>query len=92
MRLAVLASGRGSNLGALLAARDAGRLAFSLAGVFSDRPEAPALALAAAAGAPALALPPRAHPDRAAHDAALGDAVAAVQPDLIVLAGGAAGS
>lgn len=87
MRLAVLASGRGSNLGALLAARAAGRLDFTLAGVFSDRPEAPALALAAAASAPALALPPRAHPDRAAHDAALGDAVAAVQPDLIVLAG-----
>lgn len=87
MRLAVLASGRGSNLGALLAARAAGRLGFTLAGVFSDRPEAPALALAAAAGAPALALAPRAYPDRAAHDAALGDAVAAVQPDLIVLAG-----
>ena len=42
-RLAVLVSGRGSNLQAVLDAIADGRLAMDLAGVFSDRPAAPAL-------------------------------------------------
>ena len=49
-RIAVLASGRGSNLQALIDAIAAGTLVAELVGVFSDRPPAPALALARDAG------------------------------------------
>ena len=84
-RLAVLASGRGSNLQAILDAIAAGRLHARVAGVFGDRPGAAALervpeALRWSADA-------RAFPFREAFDAALGDAVAAADPDWIVCAG-----
>jgi phosphoribosylglycinamide formyltransferase-1 len=55
--LGVLASGRGSNLKALLDARARGELSVPIAVVVSDNPEARALALAREAGVPALALP-----------------------------------
>lgn len=55
--LGVLASGRGSNLKALLDARSRGELSVPIAVVVSDNPEAPALALAREAGVVALALP-----------------------------------
>jgi phosphoribosylglycinamide formyltransferase-1 len=87
LRLAVLASGRGSNLAALLAAIAAGTLKSRLVGVFSDRANAPALDLARRNGIPALALDPAAHPRRAEFDEALFSEVEAVQPDLIVCAG-----
>jgi phosphoribosylglycinamide formyltransferase-1 len=86
-RLAVLASGRGSNLQAILDAIAEGSLAARVVGVFSDRARAWALQRARDAGVPARALSPKAHPDRAAFDAALFDAVDEVQPDLIVCAG-----
>jgi phosphoribosylglycinamide formyltransferase-1 len=86
-RLAVLASGEGSNLQAILDACADGALAADVAGVFSDRPDARALARARAAGVPAHALRPRDFADRAAFDAALFAAVAAVRPDWIVCAG-----
>jgi phosphoribosylglycinamide formyltransferase-1 len=87
LRIAVLASGRGSNLAALVAARDAGCLPVEIAGVFSDRASAGALDVARAAGIAATALSPRDHFDRLAFDEALFAAVAAVQPALIVCAG-----
>lgn len=87
LRLAVLASGRGSNLQALLDAIAAGRLDADVAGVFSDKPRAGALDRARAAGVPAFAASPHDHPTREAHDEALFSAVARVQPDLIVCAG-----
>ena len=87
LRLAVLASGRGSNLGALLAAMADGRLSSRVVGVFSDRATAPALELARQNGIPASALDPAAYSRRADFDEALFNEVAAVQPDLIVCAG-----
>lgn len=86
-KLAILASGRGSNLQALLAAIDAGTLPARVAGVFSDKPACGAIAIARARGLQAVALKPRDYADRAAHDEALFSAVADVQPDLIVCAG-----
>lgn len=83
----MLASGRGSNLQALLDAIVGGRLHATVCGVFSDRTDAPALARARAAGIPATALSPRAFADRAAFDAALFERVDASRPDLIVCAG-----
>ncbi len=86
-RIAVLASGRGSNLRALLDAIADGSLAATIVGVFSDKPTCGAIALARDAGLPAVALRPRDYADRDDHDEALFSAVADVQPDLIVCAG-----
>ena len=87
LRIAVLASGRGSNLQALLDAIAAGHLPAKVAGVFSDKPASGAIALARAAGVPAVAISPRGFASREAHDEALFSEIAAVQPDLIVCAG-----
>lgn len=87
LRLAVLASGRGSNLQAILDAIAAGTLHASVVGVFSDKADAYALERARAAGVPALALSPRGYASRAAYDQALFAAVDAVAPDLVVCAG-----
>lgn len=86
-RIAVLASGRGSNLRALVDAIAAGSLRAAIVGVFSDKPGCGALRLAGEAGLPAVALRPRDFADRDAHDEALFSAVERVQPDLIVCAG-----
>ncbi|GAA3932931.1 phosphoribosylglycinamide formyltransferase [Luteimonas lutimaris] len=86
-RIAALASGRGSNLQALLDAIDGGSLAAQVVGVFSDRSKAAALQRARDAGIPARSLSPKAFASRAAFDAALFDAIDEVQPDLIVCAG-----
>ncbi len=87
LALAVLVSGRGSNLQALIDAIESGRLAARIVGVFSDKRAAPALERARAAGLPAAALSPRDYFDRLAFDQALFERVAEVQPRLIVCAG-----
>lgn len=86
-RLAVLASGRGSNLQAILDAIDDGRLHAQVAGVFGDKPAAFALERARAAGIPARALRPRDFAGRDEFDAALFAEVASVRPDFVVCAG-----
>ncbi|HZX81788.1 MAG TPA: phosphoribosylglycinamide formyltransferase [Lysobacter sp.] len=87
MRLAVLASGRGSNLQAILDAIGDGVLDARVVGVFSDRSKALALQRARDAGIPATALRPAAFESREAFDAALFQAIAGVRPDLVVCAG-----
>jgi len=86
-RVAVLASGRGSNLAALLAARDRGELPVEFVLVGSDKAAAGALRLAEAAGIPTLALDPRSYPDRRAFDLDLFARIAASGAELLVLAG-----
>ena len=86
-RIAVLASGRGSNLAALLAARERGELPVEFVLVASDKANAGALRLAEAADIPTLALDPRSYPDRRAFDLDLFDRIAASGADLLVLAG-----
>ncbi len=86
-RLAVLASGRGSNLEALIAARREGRLHADIVLVAGNRPDAAALALARAAGIATLARESRGTGERAAWDRAFMAEVAAAGPDWIVLAG-----
>ena len=85
IRLAVLASGRGSNLQAILDAIAGGQLDAEVVGVFSDKPAAAALQRVPEAGR--WARDPKAFADRAAFDAALADAVAACTPDWVVCAG-----
>ncbi|MCL7713049.1 phosphoribosylglycinamide formyltransferase [Stenotrophomonas mori] len=84
-RIAVLASGRGSNLQCLLDGIAGGRLQAQVVGVFSDRPGAAALEKVPPAQRWAHA--PRDAGSREAFDAALGDAVAACAPDWVVCAG-----
>ncbi len=86
-RLAVLASGRGSNLKALLDAITAGTLPAQVVGVFSDKPHAGALEIARTAGIPAVCVSPKVFSDRAGFDRTLFAEVDACAPDLIVLAG-----
>ncbi|HEY4582336.1 MAG TPA: phosphoribosylglycinamide formyltransferase [Lysobacter sp.] len=87
MRLAVLASGRGSNLQAILDAIGDGVLDARVVGVFSDRSKALALQRARDAGIPATALRPADFASREAFDTALFEAIAAARPDLVVCAG-----
>ena len=87
MKLSILASGQGSNLKALARAIDEGRCHATIAGVISDRPEAPALSFAGARGIPTIVVPPKAFGTRPLWDAALADAIDRLTPDLVVLAG-----
>lgn len=86
-RIAVLASGRGSNLQALLDASASGALPARVVGVFSDKADAPALQRARDADVHAESLSPRDFASRLAFDQALFERVDAARPDLIVCAG-----
>jgi phosphoribosylglycinamide formyltransferase-1 len=87
LRIAVLASGRGSNFAALLAAQHSGVLPVEVCALLSDKRTAPVLLLAENAGVAAVALAPRDFPDRASFDRELFARAAGFAPDLIVLAG-----
>jgi phosphoribosylglycinamide formyltransferase-1 len=87
LRLAVLASGRGSNLQAILDAIARGVLDAEVVGVFSDRAKAGALERARSAGIAAESLRPADFASREAFDESLFSRAAAVHPDLIVCAG-----
>lgn len=82
-RVVVLVSGSGTLLQALL---DAGPPAQVVA-VGADRPGIEGLARAERRGIPSFVLRVADHPDRAAWDVALAEAVAAHRPDLVVSAG-----
>lgn len=85
--LVVLISGQGSNLEALIAARDAGGLAADIVAVISNRPQAPGLEKAVAAGISTVVVDHCDYPDREAFDAALAEEIDAYAPDAVVLAG-----
>ena len=87
MKTVILISGRGSNLEALIAARDGGALPVDIAAVLSNRPGAAGLATAAAAGIAACCIDHKAFAGREAFDAALADCIDGFAPDLVVLAG-----
>jgi phosphoribosylglycinamide formyltransferase-1 len=86
-RVVVLASGRGSNFAALVAAQDRGELPIRICALLSDKRTAPALLLAENAGVETIALAPRDFPDRAGFDRSLFARAGEFSPDLIVLAG-----
>lgn len=88
LRVAVLASGNGSNLQAILDAVRIGHVHAKVVLVVSDRPGSLALDRAVKAKVPAIVtLPPEEGEKRAAYDARLLTVLAAEKPDLIVLAG-----
>jgi phosphoribosylglycinamide formyltransferase-1 len=86
LRIGVLASGRGSNLQAIIDATAHGVLPAEVAVVIADR-EAPALDRARAAGLPALRVSPKDRGDRASWDRALLQALERFQVGLVCLAG-----
>ena len=87
-RVAVLASGRGSNMAALLDASANPDFPAEIVLVLSNRPGAAALDRAAAAGIPALAVDHRGFGgDREAHERAMDAALAGHAVELVCLAG-----
>jgi phosphoribosylglycinamide formyltransferase 1 len=85
-RLVVLASGTGTNLQAILDQLH-GRAGIEVVGVGSDKPDAPALERARAAGIETAVFARDDYDDRAARDAAIGDWIESRSADLVVLAG-----
>lgn len=86
-RLVVLISGRGSNLGAILARRQQESWPVEVSCVVSNRAGAAGLALAAEQNIPTRVLDHQQFADRKAFDRALGDQIEQHTPDLVVLAG-----
>jgi phosphoribosylglycinamide formyltransferase-1 len=87
LRLAVLLSGRGSNLEAILRACAAGQLSARVVQVISNRPAAGGLALATAAGVPTAVIDHRHFSNRPDFEQALTAQLAVLPCDLVVLAG-----
>ena len=83
----VLASGRGSNLQAILDAIAAGRCPARVTVVLSDRRDAPALERARRAGVEAVHVDPARSSDRAAFDRAIQDVLEKHAVELVCLAG-----
>lgn len=87
LRIAVLASGEGMTLQALLDAIGAGRLDAEIVAVASNNADAGALRRARAAGIPAIHLSVARHADPDGLDLALTRALQAEAPDVVVTAG-----
>ena len=85
--LAILISGRGSNMQAFLDARSNGTLDAEIRVVISNNPDAPGLQRAAAAGITARCIDHRAYDSREAFDRALVEELQAHRIDLVILAG-----
>ena len=87
-RLAILLSGRGSNLRALADAVSSGRIpGTEISAVVSDRPEAPGLSAAREMRLPAFAVERQAGERRAEHEERIRAILDRADPDLICLAG-----
>jgi phosphoribosylglycinamide formyltransferase-1 len=82
-RVAVLISGSGTNLQAIIDAQ----LDINIVGVVSDRPEAFGLERATGAGIHSAAINYKSFSNAADYNAALATALDALNPDLVVLAG-----
>lgn len=87
LRVTVLVSGSGTNLQALIDARQAGRLNAEIIHVISNVADARGLERASRAGITTSVLEHGGFPDRTAFDRALALLIAAGDPQLVVLAG-----
>lgn len=88
VRVAILISGTGSNMAALIDAARAPDAPFEAALVLSNKPDAGGLAIAAAAGVPTLAVDHRPFgKDREAHERAVDEALRAHGIEAVALAG-----
>jgi phosphoribosylglycinamide formyltransferase-1 len=85
--LGVLASGRGSNLQAILDAIAQGRLSATVVLVAGDRDDAKAVERARAAGIPCVVVSPKHFPTRDAYDAEIARRLRKAGAEVVVLAG-----
>jgi phosphoribosylglycinamide formyltransferase 1 len=86
-RVAVLISGRGSNMVALIEAAKDHDFPAEVVCVVSNKADAPGLALAASHGIATRVIAHKNFPAREAHEAALDAALEAEKPDIVCLAG-----
>jgi phosphoribosylglycinamide formyltransferase-1 len=86
-RVAILISGRGSNMSALIEAAKAPDYPAHIVGVFSNAPDAAGLAVATENGAPTASRSHKAYASKAEFEAAMDEVLADWQPDIICLAG-----
>lgn len=86
-RVAILISGRGSNMEALVAAAAGEDYPAEIVGVIANTPKARGLESARMRGIPTRVVPQRDFPDRAAHDAAIGAALTELGAEIVCLAG-----
>lgn len=86
-RIVILISGRGSNMEALIAARDAGNLPVEIVAVISNRVEAEGLETAAKSGITTHFINHKAFSGREEFDTRLAQCIDEFEPDLVVLAG-----
>jgi len=86
-RIAVLASGRGSNFQAVLDAMRDGRIPATCVGLFTDNPEAYAAERARAADIPVTTVDYSRFASREEYEKALLSGLVTCNPDLLVLAG-----
>src|SRR5918992_2749464 len=85
--IAILISGRGTNMRAIAERAAAGRLPIDVRVVISDQPAAEGLQTAAAMNIATRVLVPRDFADRASYDQALVRLLTEYEPKLVVLAG-----
>lgn len=86
-RTAILISGRGSNMTALIAAASDPDFPAEIVGVISDRPDAVGLGIAIARGIPTKVVARSDHSGKDAHDAAIDAALTGFGAELVALAG-----
>jgi len=87
LRVAVLISGSGTNLQAIIDAVATEKMPVELVAVLSDKPDAYGLQRAVAAGIPAIPLNFKAFATRSDYETRLASELANQRPDLVVLAG-----
>lgn len=86
-RIVVLASGRGTNLQAIIDASESGRLLGKVVALVSDSPDAVALERARRHGIPQVVVDRKSYASKNEFDLGLLEAVRRLSPDLVVLAG-----
>jgi phosphoribosylglycinamide formyltransferase-1 len=86
-KVAILISGRGSNMTALLDAAAERDYPAEIIGVISDNPDAKGLSVATARGLPVHAIPRGDFASKAAHEAAINTALAGWGTEIVALAG-----
>jgi phosphoribosylglycinamide formyltransferase-1 len=87
IRVVILISGSGTNLQAIINAQAKGELDINIVGVISDRPDALGLERATSAGIHTETVDYKNCGSREAFDTELTNVLAALKPDLVVLAG-----
>ncbi len=86
-KIAILISGRGSNMAALVEAASERSIPAEIVAVISDRPDAQGLAFAASRGIDTLVIERRLHSSKDAHDAAIDAALVSCGAEIVALAG-----